>query len=194
MIASEGRRHGRPLTVFNRRSVLCQGAVERELGPEQQRNRARQGNLNHISGKTDLQRLEEPRWKVTGQSRRHHRGNIRNGPGNRQALCDGRRLRVYHRAPPGTTECGGQRDRPECLRRPRRCWQPRRSRPVVRTVKAQKGHIDVLYASAGLASSMCLSVPSLKQTSTTSFNVNVRGTLFTVQKALPLMAMADRSS
>jgi NAD(P)-dependent dehydrogenase (short-subunit alcohol dehydrogenase family) len=55
------------------------------------------------------------------------------------------------------------------------------------TVKAQKGHIDVLYASAGFGE---FNVPLGSITEADfdkTFNVNVRGTLFTVQKALPLM-------
>ena len=55
------------------------------------------------------------------------------------------------------------------------------------TVKEQKGHIDVLYASAGVGD---FNVPLGSITEAgfdKTFNVNVRGTLFTVQKALPLM-------
>ena len=55
------------------------------------------------------------------------------------------------------------------------------------TVKATKGHIDILYASAGFGE---FNVPLGEITEATfdnTFNVNVRGTLFTVQKALPLM-------
>jgi NAD(P)-dependent dehydrogenase (short-subunit alcohol dehydrogenase family) len=54
-------------------------------------------------------------------------------------------------------------------------------------VQAEKGHIDVLYASAGFGE---FNVPlgSITEASfDNTFNVNVRGTLFTVQKALPLM-------
>jgi len=54
-------------------------------------------------------------------------------------------------------------------------------------VKAEKGHIDVLYASAGFGE---FNVPLGSITEANfddTFNVNVRGTLFTVQKALPLM-------
>lgn len=53
-------------------------------------------------------------------------------------------------------------------------------------VRAQKGHIDVLYASAGFGE---FNVPlgSISEANfDNTFNVNVRGTLFTVQKALPL--------
>src|SRR5207249_2902204 len=55
------------------------------------------------------------------------------------------------------------------------------------TVKAKKGKIDILYASAGIGD---FNVPLGSITEAifdSTFNVNVRGTLFTVQKALPLM-------
>ena len=55
------------------------------------------------------------------------------------------------------------------------------------TVKVKKGQIDILYASAGVGE---FNVPLGSITEANfdnTFNVNVRGTLFTVQKALPLM-------
>ena len=55
------------------------------------------------------------------------------------------------------------------------------------TVKKEKGHIDVLFASAGVGE---LSKPLGSITEKgfdDTFKVNVRGTLFTVQKALPLI-------
>lgn len=55
------------------------------------------------------------------------------------------------------------------------------------TVKATKGNIDIVFASAGVGE---FNVPIGSVTETNfdnTFNVNVRGTLFTVQKALPLM-------
>ena len=57
----------------------------------------------------------------------------------------------------------------------------------MRKSRRQKGHIDILYASAGFGE---FDVPLGEITEATfdnTFNVNVRGTLFTVQKALPLM-------
>jgi len=53
-------------------------------------------------------------------------------------------------------------------------------------VKEQAGHIDILFANAGLAELAPLGVITEAQFDKT-FDVNVKGTLFTVQKALPLM-------
>ncbi|MFY9690013.1 MAG: SDR family oxidoreductase [Candidatus Acidiferrales bacterium] len=55
------------------------------------------------------------------------------------------------------------------------------------TVKAEKGHIDVLFASAGYGE---FNVPLGQITESNvdkTLGTNVRGTLFTVQKALPLL-------
>jgi NAD(P)-dependent dehydrogenase (short-subunit alcohol dehydrogenase family) len=55
------------------------------------------------------------------------------------------------------------------------------------TVKAKKGQIDVLFASAG-GGDFNMPIGSVTPESyEKTFNVNVRGTLFTVQKALPLL-------
>ena len=53
------------------------------------------------------------------------------------------------------------------------------------TVKKEKGYIDVLFASAGRAGQAMLGSVTEEQFDVT-FGLNVRGTLFTVQKALPL--------
>ncbi|MFD1887836.1 SDR family NAD(P)-dependent oxidoreductase [Paenibacillus wenxiniae] len=53
------------------------------------------------------------------------------------------------------------------------------------TVKQEKGHLDILFANAGLGSFLPLSDITEAQYDTT-FDVNVKGTIFTVQKALPL--------
>jgi len=53
------------------------------------------------------------------------------------------------------------------------------------TVKKEKGYIDVLFASAGQGGQEMLGSVTEEQFDTT-FGLNVRGTLFTVQKALPL--------
>ncbi len=53
------------------------------------------------------------------------------------------------------------------------------------TVKEQMGHIDVLFASAGLSGQQMLGSVTEGEFDSI-FNLNVRGTLFTVQKALPL--------
>ena len=54
------------------------------------------------------------------------------------------------------------------------------------TIKEQKGRLDVLFANAGLGEFATLSQITEEHFDKT-FDVNVRGTLFTVQKALPLM-------
>ena len=53
------------------------------------------------------------------------------------------------------------------------------------TVKPEKGRIDVLFASAGVGEFAPIGEVTEEQFDQT-FGVNVRGTLFTVQKALPL--------
>ena len=53
------------------------------------------------------------------------------------------------------------------------------------TVKREKGRIDVLYASAGMGEAVPLGEIT-EQHFDATFGLNTRGTLFTVQKALPL--------
>jgi NAD(P)-dependent dehydrogenase (short-subunit alcohol dehydrogenase family) len=54
-------------------------------------------------------------------------------------------------------------------------------------VKKERGHIDVLFASAGVGELNNPLGSITEKGFDDTFNVNVRGTLFTVQKALPLM-------
>jgi NAD(P)-dependent dehydrogenase (short-subunit alcohol dehydrogenase family) len=54
------------------------------------------------------------------------------------------------------------------------------------TVKQQKGHIDILFANAGTGQFARLGAITEEHFDTT-FNANVKGLLFTVQKALPLL-------
>jgi NAD(P)-dependent dehydrogenase (short-subunit alcohol dehydrogenase family) len=55
------------------------------------------------------------------------------------------------------------------------------------TVKREKGRIDILYASAGWGEATSLGEIT-EQHFDTIFDLNVRGTLFAVQKALPLFS------
>ena len=55
------------------------------------------------------------------------------------------------------------------------------------TVKKEKGRIDVLYASAGVGWFLALGKITEEHIDKT-FDVNVKGTIFTVQKALPLLS------
>lgn len=54
------------------------------------------------------------------------------------------------------------------------------------TVKNEKGHIDILYASAGTFEFAPIGEIT-EEHFDNQFNTNVKGTLFTVQKALPLL-------
>jgi NAD(P)-dependent dehydrogenase (short-subunit alcohol dehydrogenase family) len=53
-------------------------------------------------------------------------------------------------------------------------------------VKEQKGHLDILFANAGVAGSAALGSIT-EEAFDREFNINVKGVLFTVQKALPLL-------
>jgi NAD(P)-dependent dehydrogenase (short-subunit alcohol dehydrogenase family) len=57
---------------------------------------------------------------------------------------------------------------------------------LYRTVEDRKGRIDILFANAGLGEFLPLGQITEAHFDRT-FGVNVKGTLFTVQKALPLM-------
>jgi len=55
------------------------------------------------------------------------------------------------------------------------------------TVKSEKGHIDVLFASAGYGEFDAPLGSITEENYDKTFDTNVKGTLFTVQKALPLL-------
>lgn len=57
---------------------------------------------------------------------------------------------------------------------------------AIATIKAQKGRIDVLFANAGIAEFAPLDAVTEAQYDR-QFDINVKGTFFTVQKALPLL-------
>ena len=56
-----------------------------------------------------------------------------------------------------------------------------------------RGGLDIVFANAGAGSPLPLGQITAKHIDET-FDTNVKGTIFTVQKALPLMARAVRSS
>ena len=62
------------------------------------------------------------------------------------------------------------------------------------SVKAEKGHFDILYANAGYGEFNVPLGSITEESFDKTFNLNVRGTLFTVQKGLPLLKTEDRSS
>ena len=53
-------------------------------------------------------------------------------------------------------------------------------------IKRERGTLDILFANAGIGSFAPLGEITVEQISKT-FDVNVKGTIFTVQKALPLL-------
>jgi len=57
---------------------------------------------------------------------------------------------------------------------------------AIATIKEQKGRIDVLFANAGIAELATLDAVTEAQYDR-QFDINVKGTFFTVQKALPLL-------
>ena len=57
---------------------------------------------------------------------------------------------------------------------------------LYQNVKETEGHIDVVFANAGVGEAVPFGAVSTEHFDRV-FNVNVRGTLFTVQKALPLL-------
>src|SRR3984957_17246854 len=58
---------------------------------------------------------------------------------------------------------------------------------LYRTVKEPKGRVDILFANAGFVEHQTIDVVTPEHFDKT-FNINVRGVLFAVQKALPLMS------
>jgi NAD(P)-dependent dehydrogenase (short-subunit alcohol dehydrogenase family) len=57
---------------------------------------------------------------------------------------------------------------------------------IIATIREEKGRLDVVFANAGVAETAPLG--SISEASFDKvFDINVKGTLFTVQKALPLM-------
>ena len=58
---------------------------------------------------------------------------------------------------------------------------------VVATIKAQKGRLDVLFANAGVAEFLPIDAVTEAHYDQ-QFDINVKGTVFTVQKALPLLS------
>jgi NAD(P)-dependent dehydrogenase (short-subunit alcohol dehydrogenase family) len=65
--------------------------------------------------------------------------------------------------------------------------QPRDLDLIAETVQAGHGHLDILFASAGTGTVEEPLTAVTEQSFDAVFGLNVRGTLFTVQKLLPLM-------
>ena len=131
--------------------------------------------------------------KANRKSGGHHRRQQRHGPCHGQAVRGRRRLRLHHRPPLGRARRGRQRDPRQrhrgrrSHRRARRRGKARRSRSPLRHRQTRKGRIDVLFANAGIGELGTLGEISEAHFDKI-FDINVKGVLFTVQKALPLFA------
>jgi len=120
--------------------------------------------------------------KVASHHRRHHRDRICRG----EAVCQRGCLRLHHRPPPegarrcgqkpGSNVAGVQGDISKLTDLDR----------LHETIKAKDKKIDILFANAGVAEFAALGSIT-EEHFDKLFNINVKGTLFTVQKILPLM-------
>ena len=92
----------------------------------------------------------------------------------------------YYRSPSSRTGQGGRRDRQRCHSDPGRYLNLADLDRIYATIKAQAGRIDVLVVNAGVYEFGTFGEITEEHFDKT-FNTNVRGLLFTVQKALPLL-------
>src|ERR1700730_14226744 len=124
--------------------------------------------------------------QTEGKDRRDHRWRYRHRSRRSKALHRGGRLRLHLRPPAGSAR--------------RRCGRPRAQCRAVKgsvsdladldrlyaAVKAERGTLDIVFANAGAGSQLPLGKITAEPLDET-FDTNVKGTIFTVQKALPLM-------
>ena len=81
---------------------------------------------------------------------------------------------------------GGRGDRAQCDRRPGRRVEPRRPRSPLRTNQAGEGQARHRLRECGVVKLATLGTIT-EELYDSVFNINVKGVLFTVQKALPLL-------
>jgi NAD(P)-dependent dehydrogenase (short-subunit alcohol dehydrogenase family) len=104
----------------------------------------------------------------------------------RRGPSPGRRIGVHHRSPPGSAGRGGQDHRRTRDRGARRYGNLADIDRLYDAVQQQHAQIDVIFANAGGGSFAPLGAISEEHYQQT-FDTNVKGVLFTVQKALPLL-------
>ena len=95
-------------------------------------------------------------------------------------------LCLHHGPPPEGTRRGRESNRMQCSRRSGRHCQAWPTLIASTRRSRRKGRIDILFANAGVAEFAPLGSIT-EEHFDKLFNINVRGTLFTVQKALPLL-------
>jgi NAD(P)-dependent dehydrogenase (short-subunit alcohol dehydrogenase family) len=64
---------------------------------------------------------------------------------------------------------------------------------LYKQIAEEKGRVDIVFANAGIGSQMAALGSITEEQIDRTFNLNVRGLIFTVQKALPLMHEGARS-
>src|ERR1017187_10486270 len=126
---------------------------------------------------------EQTEWK----DRRDHRWRYRHRPRRSKALHRGRRLRLYLRPPAGSARRRCGRPRAQCPRGEGLGLRSGRPRPTLRGGEGRaRSPRDIVFANAGAGSQLALGKITAEHIDD-HFDTNVKGTIFTVQKALPLM-------
>jgi len=148
---------------------------------------SRQWHVHTIEAKACTKSIQESTMKTRTQSCRHHRGYLRHGLATAKLFVEegayvfitGRRQEQLDQAVKeiGKNVTGVQGDVSHLADLDR----------LYTIVKAEKSISMFCTPAPALANLMSLLAPSLRKNFDRTFNVNVRGTLFTVQKALPLM-------
>jgi NAD(P)-dependent dehydrogenase (short-subunit alcohol dehydrogenase family) len=104
----------------------------------------------------------------------------------RIALHRGRRLRLHLRPPAASTRRRCGRAWAQCPRGEGLGLDEADLDRLYAAVKAERGTLDIVFANAGAGSPLPLGQITAEHIDET-FDTNVKGTIFTVQKALPLM-------
>jgi hypothetical protein len=139
------------------------------------------------SAPVDRHRSSEHGPKTRRQGRRRHRRDQRHRPRHRQALRRRRRPRLRHRPPPAELDAAVAAIGPDATGIRADSADLDGLDDLYERVEAEAGRIDVLFANAGGGSLLPLGAITEEQYEDT-FGRNVKGVLFTVQKALPLLA------
>jgi hypothetical protein len=124
--------------------------------------------------------------KVGRKSGGHYGRQQRHWPCRRAEIHQRRRLRLHHRAARDRAGQSEGRTREEFTSRAGRCPNLADLDRLYATIKAEKGALDIILASAAFVEVVPTAFVTPEHFDKT-FNTNARGTFFTVQKGLPLL-------